>query len=73
VDVGSKSEIHEVIKNLARTGIGIIVISDDIPEILMICNRIMVMNQGKVVYEVLSTETTIEELEGKLVEEHVYV
>ncbi|HYF82305.1 MAG TPA: sugar ABC transporter ATP-binding protein [Clostridia bacterium] len=72
VDVGSKSEIHEVIKNLAKTGIGIIVISDDIPEILMICNRIMVMNQGNVVSEVLSTETTIEELERKLIEEYIY-
>lgn len=71
VDVGSKSEIHNVVKDLAKSGIGVIVISDDIPEILLICNRILVMSQGKVVSEVLSTQTTMEELEQELVAEHV--
>lgn len=70
VDVGSKSEIHNLVKDLAKTGIGVIVISDDIPEILLICNRILVMSQGKIVSEVLNSETTIEEIEAKLIEEY---
>ncbi|MCS7060097.1 MAG: sugar ABC transporter ATP-binding protein [Anaerolineae bacterium] len=47
VDVGSKSELHDIIKNLAREGIGILVISDDIPELLHVCNRILLMRRGR--------------------------
>lgn len=46
VDVGSKQNIHETIKRLANEGIGMIVISDDLPEILSVCNRILVRNKG---------------------------
>lgn len=47
VDVGSKSELHDIIRNLAREGIGIMVISDDIPELLHVCNRILLMRRGR--------------------------
>ena len=40
VDVGSKNEIHEIMRQLAQQGMGLIVISDDIPELLQTCNRI---------------------------------
>jgi simple sugar transport system ATP-binding protein len=49
VDIGSKAELHEVIKQLARDGMGVLVISDDIPELLQICNRIVLMRHGRVV------------------------
>ena len=67
VDVGSKQQIHQVIKSLARKGIGIIVISDDIGEIVTLCNRILVMKKGEVRREVLSSTVTAEELEQYLI------
>ncbi|MDZ4095036.1 MAG: sugar ABC transporter ATP-binding protein [Paracoccaceae bacterium] len=51
VDVGSKAEIHGIIAELATQGLGIIVISDDLPEILSTCHRILVMKGGKLVEE----------------------
>ncbi|MEG1017794.1 MAG: sugar ABC transporter ATP-binding protein, partial [Oscillospiraceae bacterium] len=56
VDVGSKSEIHEIIENFAKRGIGVIVISDDLPEILTLCNRILVMNVGEITGEYMASE-----------------
>ena len=46
VDVGSKAEIHALARAFARDGIGVLLISDDLPEILAACNRVLVMNQG---------------------------
>jgi simple sugar transport system ATP-binding protein len=52
VDIASKSNIHEIIRSLAAKGIAIIVISDEIPEILHSCNRVLVMRDGRIVREV---------------------
>jgi len=49
VDVGSKADIHDIIRDLAGRGIGIIVISDDLPELLATCHRILVMRDGRIV------------------------
>ena len=49
VDIGSKSEIHKVLKNLANKGMAVIIISDDIPEVLMNCNKVVVMKMGRIV------------------------
>lgn len=49
VDVGSKMELHDIIKQLAREGLGIIIISDDIPELMQTCNRILLMRRGRIV------------------------
>ena len=51
VDVGSKAEIHELIRNLARQGLGILLISDDIPELTQTCHRILLMRSGKIAEE----------------------
>jgi ABC-type sugar transport system ATPase subunit len=47
IDVGSKSQIYHLIQELAKQGIGIIVVSSEIPEILDISNRILVMAEGR--------------------------
>jgi len=47
VDVGSKGEIHKLIRDLAGQGIGILMISDDIPELMRTCDRIILMRNGK--------------------------
>ncbi|NLJ38358.1 MAG: sugar ABC transporter ATP-binding protein [Candidatus Atribacteria bacterium] len=62
IDVGSKSEIYEIIHELARNRMAIIMISDEIPEIYHNCNRVIVMRDGKVTASVNTSETTEEEL-----------
>ncbi len=51
VDVGSKAEIHELIRSLAKEGMGILLISDDIPELMQTCHRILLMRHGKIAAE----------------------
>ena len=51
VDVGSKSGIHDIIMELAAEGVGVIVVSDDLPELMRVCDRILVMRNGAVVAE----------------------
>ena len=67
VDVGSKAAIHELIRNLAKQGMGIILISDDIPELMQTCNRILLMRDGRIVKEFRREETNEEELHRHLV------
>jgi len=62
IDIASKSEIHHLIKNLAKEGMGIIVISDEINEVFRNCNRILVMKNGKIAAEVDPLQTTEKEL-----------
>ena len=47
VDVGSKSDIHKILHDLASKGVGIIIISDDLQELTLNCNKIVVMKNGK--------------------------
>lgn len=49
VDIGSKYDIHGVLQELAKKGLGLILVSDDLPEILENCSRILVMKGGRVV------------------------
>ncbi len=48
VDVGAKSEIYRIIDELARRGIAILVISSELPEIIGICDRVLVMREGHI-------------------------
>ena len=66
VDVGSKAEIHGIIRDLARSGIGIIVISDDLPELLATCHRILVMKAGRIVDEIEGMSVSETELAHRL-------
>ncbi len=52
IDIASKRNIHQIIRSLAERGIAIILISDEIPEILHNCNRVLVMREGRLVREV---------------------
>jgi simple sugar transport system ATP-binding protein len=51
VDIGSKHDIHRVLRDLATEGLAVIIISDDIPEVLANCNRVLVMNDGRIMSE----------------------
>ncbi len=52
IDIASKRNIHEIIRTLAQKGIAIIMISDEIPEILHTCNRVLVMREGRIAREI---------------------
>lgn len=52
IDVGAKAEIYEILNRLTETGLAIIMMSSELPEILCLCDRIYVMRGGKIVYEV---------------------
>ena len=58
IDVGSKSEIYQIICDMAKRGIGVIMISSELPEILGVCDRIVVMCQGHVTGELTREEAT---------------
>ena len=62
IDVGAKYEIYTIINRLASEGKGIILISSELPEILGICDRIYVMNEGKIVGEMPAADASQERI-----------
>jgi ABC-type sugar transport system ATPase subunit len=60
VDVGAKAAIHELIDNLAREGVGIMLISSELPELLNLSTRVLVMREGRLVGEVARKDLTQE-------------
>ncbi|AKL93838.1 ribose import ATP-binding protein RbsA [Clostridium aceticum] len=62
IDVGAKEEIYKLIRNLADKGISIIMISSELPEVLGMSDRIVVMYKGKVISEIDGTTATSEEV-----------
>jgi simple sugar transport system ATP-binding protein len=58
VDIGSKADIHAKLKALAREGLGIVVISDDLPELVQVCSRVLVMERGRVAGALEGAEVT---------------
>ncbi len=58
IDVGAKREICELMYALAETGVGIIMVSSELPEVLGVSDRILVMRQGKLVAEVRREEAS---------------
>jgi ribose transport system ATP-binding protein len=62
IDVGSKSEIHKLIRELARKGYAVIVISSEMPEVLHVSDRIIAMFQGRIMRTFTSDEVTEDSL-----------
>jgi ABC-type sugar transport system ATPase subunit len=62
VDVGAKAEIHRLLRELARQGVAVIVISSDLPEVLSISDRIIVMRGGSIVGELPASAATEEKI-----------
>jgi ribose transport system ATP-binding protein len=58
IDVGAKSEIHNMLRELCDKGIGIIVISSEMPELIGLCDRIVIMNEGQKHGELKNSEIT---------------
>jgi len=62
IDVGAKYEIYTIINRLADEGKGVLVISSELPELLGMCDRIYVMNEGKILGELNSKEASQEKI-----------
>jgi simple sugar transport system ATP-binding protein len=61
VDIASKAKIHQIVRGLAEDGLGIIIISDEIPEVLQNCNRVLIMSRGRIIDEVRDVTGVTEE------------
>jgi L-arabinose transport system ATP-binding protein len=62
IDVGAKSEIYTIIYDLAKQGVGVVVVSSELPEVMGICDRIIVMRQRRFVADLSRAEATAEKI-----------
>jgi ribose transport system ATP-binding protein len=62
IDVGAKSEIYRLLNELAKQGKAIIMISSELPEILRMSHRIVVMSEGRITGELAAGEATQEKI-----------
>jgi rhamnose transport system ATP-binding protein len=60
IDIGSKAQVHRITIELADTGLGVLLISSDLPELLAISDRILVIAEGRLVCELSREEATQE-------------
>lgn len=67
VDVGSKHEILEMLRAKGREGMAILVISDDVPELVAVCHRVVVVQRGRVIDELVGDRLTEEAIVRELV------
>jgi rhamnose transport system ATP-binding protein len=62
IDVGTKSQVHQRISELASAGFPVLLISSDLPEVLAMCDRILVVAGGRIVAEFARAEATQEKI-----------
>jgi D-xylose transport system ATP-binding protein len=62
IDVGAKSEIYDLVAKLVGQGIGVVMVSSDLPELLGLSHRVLVMNQGRVTARLSASEATPEKV-----------
>jgi len=62
VDVGAKSEIHRILRDLVRKGVGIVMISSELPELIGVCDRVLVVREGRISGELAGQDMTEENI-----------
>ena len=62
VDVGAKAEIHRMLRTLAIDGVGIVVISSELPELIGVCDRVLVVREGQISGQVTGDDMTEEHI-----------
>lgn len=62
VDIGAKYDIHKVIGKLAGRGLAVLLVSDDLPEVMATCNRVLIMRDGRMAEEVNVAESSRQQL-----------
>ncbi len=60
IEVGAKAEVYAILRDIASKGIGIIMVSSELPELLSLCDRILVMHEGRLTGEIKREEATEE-------------
>lgn len=60
IDVGAKAEVHQIIRDLAANGVGVIIVSSDLPEVMSLADRVLVMREGRLVGEFSGDDATEE-------------
>lgn len=66
VDIGNKRGIYELVRSLAASGVGILMISDEVPEVFYNCDRVLHMREGRIVGEVVPGRIGEHELEERV-------
>jgi rhamnose transport system ATP-binding protein len=70
IDIGTKAEVHRLLEELARDGVAVLAISSELPEVLRLADRILVMREGRLVAEFphadASEETIVAAATGQL-------
>ena len=66
IDVGAKYEIYCIMNDLVAQGKSVVMISSELPELLGMCDRIYVMNEGEMVAELSAAEATQEKIMGAI-------
>jgi rhamnose transport system ATP-binding protein len=64
IDIGTKAEVHRLLHSLAADGVAVLVISSELPEVLAIADRILVMREGRIAKELVGSEATEEQIVG---------
>lgn len=62
VDVGAKAQVHRLIRDLATRGVAVLVISSELPELLTLCDRLLVMREGRLVGDLPAAGATQEQV-----------
>ena len=62
IDIGSKAEIYKLINQLSQKGIGVVVVSSEMMEVIGICDRILVMHEGRISGELNKNEFSEERI-----------
>jgi inositol transport system ATP-binding protein len=77
IDIGAKAEVHQLLRQLANDGTAVLVVSSELPEVILLCDRIITVKEGRITGEMPATEATEERLMKRMVlassEEHAHV
>jgi rhamnose transport system ATP-binding protein len=60
IDVGTKAEVHQILTGLARSGVAVLMISSELPEVLAVADRVLVMREGRLAAEFSHTDASEE-------------
>ncbi|MCX6089937.1 MAG: ATP-binding cassette domain-containing protein, partial [Candidatus Atribacteria bacterium] len=66
IDIAAKSSIHKIIRKMAEKGVGIILISDEISEVVNNCTRIAIMRNGRIIEEINTVDVTEQQIQKRV-------
>jgi ABC-type sugar transport system ATPase subunit len=66
VDVGAREDVYRILRNLVAGGMALILISSDLPEVMGLSHRLAIYRDGRIVHEVVASETSAEDVMAEL-------